>query len=347
MQPIVIVDGNNLAQNKYSLQGKPVTIQYDRKLIRDLSAWAQRQAEACHVDLFLDPRMLIPEGTSRVFLHVAEPGERADPHIKDYVRHCVMSKKPCIVITDDDDLTEYANQQGAGVIEVSEFIKLPNYLNLSPIDFEKKAYPYLQDGNTPAAKAAPPPSNAIRKSANQPDRQAQKRQHIAAADLLDVHQRTYQAWQVGSDQDRQPGSQAQAPIRALPPETRKMVRLNFETWPLEDGFQFFTEVICAQHKREYQSLLGRPKQASRADLVTYYQFVLEVCGEEQDFYTRGASLMNKVRLELMQIYPGGLELAGLYEKHKEHPGFHHKIQLHSGKSIELYEISPGEPGRAA
>ena len=93
MQPIVIINGNNLAQEKYGLQGKPVTLQYDRALIRDLAAWAKRQRAACAVDLFLDPRMFLPESTGRVFVHVADPGDRADAHIKDYVRHCVLSQK--------------------------------------------------------------------------------------------------------------------------------------------------------------------------------------------------------------------------------------------------------------
>ena len=34
----------------------------------------------------------------------------------------------------------------------------------------------------------------------------------------------------------------------------------------------------------------------QAALRSYYNFVLELCGSEQDFYSRGVTLMDKVRL---------------------------------------------------
>ncbi len=345
MQPIVIIDGNNLAQIKYNLQGKPVTIQYDRQLIKDLSAWALRQKEVCHVDLFFDPRMLLPEGNSRVSVHVVDRGEKADAHIKAFVRHCVLTSKPCLLITDDRELAQDATRQGVIWIEVSEFIKLPNFLNLIPADFEKGSYSYLQQGNHQTGISAPEASQAIRLLPNIPEHLTSKDNRLAAAGLLDAHQRTYQAWRDSSDKDLLAGSTDQGPVSSSPPPGKKRVRLNLETWPLEDGYQFFSEIICDRHRREYQSLLGRPKEASSADLFSYYQFVLELCSAEPDFYTRATSLMNQVRLELLQVFPNGLELAGLEEKYEDHPGFQHKIKLHSGKSIELYESIIPESGR--
>ena len=346
MQPIVVIDGNNLAQIKYFLQGKPVTIKYDRLLIHALSAWAQRQKEACQVELFLDPRMQIPDSRQRVAVHVVERGEKADPHIMDFVRHCVMSRKPCVLITDDGALADYARQQGVGWIEVSEFVKSPNFLDLLPDDFARDAYPYLKAASPSSGLAEAEPGAVIRTNVNSTARPAQKPGRLAGQNMLDVHQRTYQAWRGGAEMAlNEDVSQNQA--GAPEPAPRQMVRLNLETWPLEDGYQFFTAVICPQHAREFHSLLGRPPAAGRADLLSYSQLVLELCSAEPDFYTRGASLMNRVRLELLQVYPSGLELAWLNEKYGMAPGFQHKLKLHSGKSIELYEITISGPDRPA
>lgn len=339
MQPNVIIDGNNLAQIKYSLQGKPVTIEYDRAIIRALAAWAECQREACPVDLFLDPRMVIPERAGRVFVHVAEPGEKADPHIKDYVRHCVMSKKPCIVITDDDDLTDYACKQGAGVINVSEFIKFPNFLNLPSSDFEKESYPYLINISPEPGVSQLESGFAMRASVNPFGKRLQKINSIAAPGLLDVHQRTYQRLMNTSEREADHHTE-NALLDGDPiPVNKQMVRLNLDRWPLEDGFQVLTKMICSQHKKEYQSLLGKPNNALPADLHTYYHFVLELCGAEQDFYARGANLMDNVRLALMKVHPNGLVLAELEKLFGDNPGFRHKINVHNGKSIELFEIA--------
>lgn len=332
----MIIDGNNLAHNKYNLQGQPVTIAYDRAIIRDLAAWAKRQRQACSVDLFLDPRMVQPEPAARVFVHVAAPGERADPHIKDYVRHCVMSKKPCIVITDDDDLTEDASKQAVGVIDASEFIKFPNFLNLSRSDFEKESYPYLKPDPDAAHGIG---DNAIRVSTNTSGRQAQKPSPIAASELLDAHLRTYQIRMAKPELVPAHSPDYSSRPCDLIPVKKQMVRLNLDTWPVEDGFQFLVKLICPQHKHEYQSLLGKPEQASSDDLRIFTHFVLELCSAEQDFYSRGVTLMDTVRLKLMKVYPDGLALAELEQLFTESPGFRNKIRVHNGKSIELFEIT--------
>jgi len=118
-----------------------------------------------------------------------------------------------------------------------------------------------------------------------------------------------------------------------------MLRLNLDTWPLDDGYRFLTHLLCPRHKHEYQSLLAKPTQASPADLRTYYNFVIELCGAEPDFYARGLTLMDNLRLKLMKVYPDALALADLDELFKENPGFRHKIKVHNGKSIELFEIT--------
>jgi hypothetical protein len=337
MQPIVIIDGNNLAHEKYNLQGKPVTIRYDRAIILDLSLWAKRQREACAVDLFLDPRMALPESTGRVFVHVAYPGDRADAHIKDYVRHCVLSQKACILITDDGELTDYANQQGVLVIPVKEFIKLPKFLDLIPADFEKESFPYLKN-ISPAPDLAPrQPENAARIPANPSAPEPQKINKLAASELLDLHHRTYQGRLLRSENAADRADENSAEAGAALPVTKAMLRLNLETWPVEDGYQFLTHLICSRHKQEYQSLLGKPEQAASSDLRTYYHFVVELCGAEPDFYARGVTLMDNLRLKLMKVYPDALALAELDELFKDNPGFRHKIKVHNGKSIELFE----------
>lgn len=331
MEPVVIVDGNNLAQIKYALHGAPVTLQIDRAVIRALVAWVERQREHCRVDLILDPRLVHPEGGKSVHVHVVLPGETADAHIRDHVRHCVLTKKPCVVISDDGELVEYAGRQGAYVIPVSEFIKYPNFLNLPAACYDKNSYPYFLNTGPGVVEDQSAGGNSMRIGLNAQLRELPKKSTLPAENMLDVHERTLRDKPVATAHVEQVTGRREAYVR-------QMLRLNFDTWPLEDGFQFLTGCICGLHQREYQSLLGKPAGAVQADLYSYYHFALELCGAEADFYYRGVSLMDKVRLMLLQAYPDGVALDVVEAAFGEYSAFAHKLKVHSGKSIELYEL---------
>jgi hypothetical protein len=329
MRPNLIVDGNNLAQYRYFLNGSPVTIEIDREVIAALTVWALRQRKPCQVDLFLDPRQILPQGSAQVFVHIALNGEKADADIKKHVRHCVMTKKACLLVTADDDLAQDASRQGVEVIHTYDFIKFPGYLNLPIRCFSKQNYPYMliqQSVVTTGSQAG-----AMRISALEPERVAPKQGRPMREDLVDVHRRTYEDWLRSASQENQPPS--------VPITVRKaMLKVNLETWPLEDGFLFFSGVLCQQHRLEWLSLQLRPRDASRVDLLSYVQLVMELCGEEEDFFSRGATLIDRIRLELLRVYPGGLELDWIEKQFGDRPGLRHKLDVHSGKSLEFFEV---------
>lgn len=329
MRPNLIVDGNNLAQLSYFLNGSPVTIEIDREVIAALTAWALRQRRPCQVDLFLDYRQALPQGSAQVFVHVALNGEKADPDIKKYVRHCVMTKKACLLVTADVDLARDASRQGVEVIHTNDFIKFPGYLNLAIGSFSEQYYPYMlvRQGIVGTDSQA----GAMRISTLEPGRVAPKQGRLVSEDLVDAHRRTYEDWLRSASQEKQPAS---APVTVR----KMMLKINLETWPLEDGFQFFSGLFCRQHRLEWQSLQLRPRDASRVDLLSYVQLVMELCSGEEDFYSRGATLIDRVRLALLQVHPGGLELDWIENQFGDRPGLRHKLDVHSGKSLEFFEV---------
>jgi len=308
----VIIDGNNLAKYLYALDLEaPVTLETDRQLVAHLSGWAARQARPLVVELCLDPRYERPADQGRVQVYVATAPESGDDAVLDRVRVHVVNGEDCLVISNDQELCAQAGEFQVDTWSVSGFVRrrdarhpvfapAPRAVKAGKIPGEQPV-----GRSTPASSLPAAAPSSFRQRVGQFAGQVQARRRQEQIDQAIARTLTGQNTAAGAPDSSAPASSA------VPPALPSHYRLTLETWPVSQGARFLSQSFCPFHWAEVAPLVGPLASLQAADLPVLAGLLLDCCGQESDFVRRGGSLMDRVRLALLQAGPGGLSLPEL------------------------------------
>ena len=333
MTTCVIVDGNNLAHYLFDLgSGKPVPIEIDTLMVKALTAWASSQNRKVEVELCLDPRRVTVAGNQWVTVFAADPGKQADGMVVGKVGHRVYIGDPCIVITSDEELKSRVAEFQVRCIGVRDFV-----LSANP------DAPIFAPLPQKVSKGFIP---ALHPSISEPPKLPQKQLRGLKRHRPEHHQGEYDQLMTKTLADRNfvlpnldeyTESKTEAEREPLLAPTNPTVQLTFDTWPQQAGVKFLKESFCPIHFPAVSELFKESVPIKPGDISVLAEFLLEHCGMEDDFITRGGCLMDRVRLALLRAADLSLtfaeiaaltgdSLAEVKRKARHHDGRWVKIQ---------------------
>ena len=288
MRPIVIIDGNNLAHQKYTFEGRDVPINVFERMISELEFWAK--SENCLVELCLDPCPVECKATEYVSIYIEN--KKADDLVEERALYRTYEGVPCFVVTLDDELSDTVRSLGVHHIYSSDFTQRSGEHGFMTLPLFNKVKKILPDQE-------PVP-------VNQKNTQIHQKQHKKLksssnqSELGEIHKRTLQhanLFEVLSEE----GSEI------ISPETHYSI--DVVNWPVKKGIEFILESACREHQNTLRDLIGDTSQATQEDLLILFKEWSECCQTESDFVSRGGSLMDRVRLLLIKNHPQVLTLA--------------------------------------
>jgi hypothetical protein len=123
-----IIDGNNLAHELFRPAARgQAQAEIDRRLVEHLSAWvAQHGPERVAVEVYFDGAQEALADLPGVKVRVAQSGSPADEDVLHRAKWYTFYHKPCVVVSNDRDLRQAAQEAGARVISASDFVSWPN-----------------------------------------------------------------------------------------------------------------------------------------------------------------------------------------------------------------------------
>ncbi len=306
----LIIDGNNLAHEKFNLPNRHVPHAMVKRLIERLSIWA-RSMENCRVEVFFDALPQNPEATDHVRLNVAAPHSSADDDIVSEVIRLVKNQRNCVVVTEDRDLRERVHELGATSIRSHTFAKksktgqefsFPDHL------FDNGYFDRLPP---PVATTNPPLPTRSEDVERPPDPPTK----------------------TPADPQTKPSK-----VEELEAVTAKiMVTINLENWPAQEGMQFLIQSACTRHRHRLEVLAADESLSPGPRLGKVFDLFIYLCSGEKDLVTRAGSLMDLVRLILIQKKTHSLEYSELESLVGIKTGFKSKLKKNSGKWVELVE----------
>lgn len=112
MNPTVIIDGNNLAFQRYIFRGPSVPASIFEQMISDLEKFAEH--EKCLVELCLDPCAIEPTNHKPVSVFVDH--RKADEIVQERVAWHFYTENPCVVVTLDGEVCQETRDLGIQTI---------------------------------------------------------------------------------------------------------------------------------------------------------------------------------------------------------------------------------------
>lgn len=289
MRPVVIIDGNNLAHKKYFFEGQNVPLDIMERMIRELENWARQ--EDCLVDLCLDPCSIQPRNSDPLSIYVEN--KKADYLVEERALYHTYQRYPCIVVTVDDELSNTVREIGVKFINSVDFVLRRSDHSFMPLPPIHNITLLLSD----------------RETNNEPDYQHERNlQHLkpknGKRELDEIHQRTLEYRNIN-------------PAKAVLPELPALVEhayvLKISNWPVPKGIRFIIESACPIHKAQLKVVMGDTSGATKEDMVSLFDFLVDLCRDESDFVTRGGCLMDRVRLALIRSHPDPLTFTQIAE----------------------------------
>lgn len=333
-KPVLLIDGNNLAHFTYHTlsRNKRMTKADTQRLVEHLSSYIHNYGDSVEIELTLDHgRDEDHEVPSGLRIFTAEHPQNADQVLLDRLAFHLHEKRPCLVISGDEkDVLEPARSLGANTLKVSAFVRRVGQKNpvfrdpddLPPI-LPSSIGPFF--GTDQGAKSAPAPSMRLVFQKSSGHRHSTRLHkpiaHPPAFPTPSSDTATGPVQPVFAVPD--PGAECLLPdgsLQAVPAEKKAetaerepIYTLNVSGWPVEEGARFLLQAFCRKHRAEHHDLVDLNQPALKpGDLEVLAAILLETCGAEPDFAQRG-SLMDKVRLALLQA-GGSLTMSQLAER---------------------------------
>jgi len=316
MEIYLIVDGDNLAHDLYHIpKGADITPELDLRLMAALKRWQGHQSRPIRIDLCLDPRRVPLKVEAPDVVYIAEPGMKADDRIIDKVVSRVSQSQPCVVITDDNDLAARVGEFGVMAIRADQFIVMANPSNPIFSDLpDEIPGGFIRDLSTGDRQSKTSPQNdALNHKLNKKDN--------SQDEINQLMERTLGLRQLGIGSNGQQSGGAETQPPRIDPEAltrltmaaaeftaeskgeKCIFHLTLKTWPLEKGVKFLRESFCKEHFDQVAPLFENVGNLVPGDLFALAALLAESCAREPDFVSRGGSLMDRVRLALLQA-PG-------------------------------------------
>jgi len=338
-QRILIVDGNNLAHQLFSLRkNSRVTLAHAQTLTDLLADYLRANpAQRLHIHLFFDGG-LAPARPARVNLEVF-PAHDADDDIIQQVFQCVREQNQVVVVSGDEDLCLGVAGLGAVTISSFEFILVHNpqaprfiYPGSLPFDFQRSApepeveAPEFSESDFPpeAVEAAPP----VEEPPQEPEESPLEEDTPALEEPL------------GDEEPADETAPAAAPESAPVPALTAWYRADPSAWPPVEGARFLAGAFCGLHRADAAALVHDGQALRPEDLAALAALLVSTCGDEADFCARG-SLMDRVRLALLKAKGTWVPLDALARAIRLSPvGLQGKIKKKAEKWLEISKDAP-------
>ncbi len=379
-----IIDGNNLQHVLFRPASRGVAqADIDRRLIEHLSAWTGRQGRGrVTVEVYFDGSQAALPDLPGVKVHVAGAGRSADDEVLERARWHAFYQRPCVVVSNDVELRQAAQEAGAQVVSASDFASRPNALRLrrsyrpdggpssstgSDAEFSPRARwqrafeaaRHSRPGGERAprpARGAPrrPPGEAVTwTEAIRAAREAAGRGAGARSPGGEAPQSARAAGDPsegpqsasGSDRDELHLARTERNQEAPDPTEGPRYRIDFGTWPLTAGRRFLIDSFCPLHRAEIADLLSAFDEASftHHDLQALAEILLARCGREPDF-VRGGSLMDRARRVLLLAGDRATALMTIARTTGRAPSeLRRKLRQNEGKWVQRVPESVGGP----
>ncbi|HMN59642.1 MAG TPA: NYN domain-containing protein [Anaerolinea sp.] len=344
-QRILIVDGNNLAHQLYSLRkNSRVTLAHAQALTDLLADYLRANpAQRLHIHLFFDGN-LAPSRPARVNLEVF-PAHDADDDIIQQVFECVREHNQVVVVSGDEDLCMGVAGLGAVTLSAFEFILVHNpqaprfiYPGSLPFDFQRIAPEPEEDApGFTEADFTPETLEAVSVVEEPPP----------ALDEIPPAEDTPSLDEPLVDSEPvDESAQVPEPEPAPGPALTTWYRADPAAWPPAEGARFLAGAFCGRHRADAAALVHGGQVLRPADLTALAALLVSTCGDEADFCARG-SLMDRVRLALLKAKGDWVSLEALARAIRLSPvGLQGKIKKKAEKWVEISkDAAPG--GEAA
>ena len=330
MKITVLIDGNNLAHEKYDLPNRKVPPKIARELFSRLSIWARIHQDRCRVKLFFDPIPLDLIDTKYCRVHVAEDDDIADDDIVKIASDYAKSQYPCVVVTNDKDLRERVNELGFKSIDAEFFAKKSK----TGDEFSLPA-DWLEDGAFLTAQRTTFSTSVQDKAKirNEVIRENPEQTNLVNQQIIDNN--VLLSMERPQIEEKPTFNIDNFSIPSIEKQDKKMmVRINIQQWPKKEGLQFLIQSSCPKHHHLYEPFLVEEKLDYTENLNLVFDLFLRLCRGESDLVKRGGCLMDKVKLILINEYPNPVYYEDL-EKAINKNGLMSKLKKSDGKWVEL------------
>jgi hypothetical protein len=358
-----IIDGNNLVHELFrpAPRGEAQT-HLDRQLIEYLSAWVdQNGPERVTVEVYFDGAQAALADLPGVKVRVAQCPGGADDDVLERAKWHAYYQKPCVVVSNDRELRQAAQETGVRVVSASDFVSRPDAPrprftrppsasgpgeNLSPRARWQQAFEEARRSSAAGKPARQQAETALR---TPPGGARTWDDAIRAARVALQASRQAESSRpaegVAEHAKPLPGAAVDGSSTGLPPEIGRELaelaegtcyRISFETWPVVAGRRFLTDSFCRVHRAEIADLLSAfdEKSLTRPDLQALAEILLDSCGGEPDFIRRG-SLMDQTRRVLLLAGDAALPVAVIAHVTGRSPAeLRRKLKQNEGKWIE-------------
>jgi hypothetical protein len=305
---ILLIDGNNLAHFLYTnlVPGQKMTPADTQRLIKHLGSYARQYGSKVEVECCLDRSAgsdaRVPENLR--ILAVRFP-KTADELLLDRFWFHHYTRRPCLVITNDEAILDEVEAAGGAKMLVSTFVRRAGTHNpvfRDPDDLPPIVPPPISEENDPQPAPEEPET---RPDENQPVPLAGQR-HIPLPPAEADNPSSLRKLDSGKAQEASETYQEPEPYYAL----------DLPSWPVVEGTRFLLSSFCPSHRADIVDLFRslEPGDLTPADLLELAQLLRTTCAAEPNFISRGGSLMDKVRLALLQSESGEMSLSELASK---------------------------------
>lgn len=329
---VLLIDGNNLAYYLYPhlTRGKKMTPADSLRLIRHLSSYARTYSNEFEIELCLD-RMPgeLPDLPDGLRVMVADYSIDGDTLIMRRFWYHKETGRPCLVITNDEEMLEEVSEGGGASMRVFHFVRRPGLRSpvfrapdeILPLLEENREAPQDQNNGQITVRvirqqaedrarnhtrAAP-----LKVEIKTPSPQKPAADHSPAASqeknpmpVEDLSLQSKAASTPPADHEEERLVLKEAPPAQLTgdqPAVGPYYRIDIDLWPPAEGIEFLRKQFCSRHRSIHAELIeaidyDQPTQRDVHDLV---DLLLQACGDEPNFARRGA-LMTRVQLALLQ-----------------------------------------------
>ena len=341
---ILIIDGNNLAHQLFSLRkNSKVSLAQAQTLADLLSAYLLANPTfRLHIDLYFDGG-LAPVKNGTVSLQII-PAHDADDEIIQRVFQGKRDQDHVVVVSGDEDLRNGIDYLGAVTISAFEFILVHN----------PKAPKFIYPGSLPfdfqitAAEPDPEPVVSVEEFMPEPEpipadtpqgevETGLEAEAALAEDAPEEPEAPAESLPIAPVPEEPP-----AAVKVTPPALSAWYRADPAAWPPAEGAKFLSGAFCPQHRAGAAALLHGAQPLRPADLSALASLLVASCGAEPNFGKQG-SLMDRVRLALLKAKGAWLSIEQLAAA-TDLPlvGLHGKIKKKAEKWVEFTKDAPPE-----
>jgi len=365
--PILLIDGNNLAHFLYPNlnSGQKMTPVDSLLLINHLNNYARQFGQSVKIELCLDRSPGDPGSLSEnirvLWAHYPQNGD--DLLVDRFWFHHV-SRRPCLVITNDEDILYEVNDAGGRSLRVFEFVRRPG-LN-SPVFREPDDLPQISapaPGEDESTHGLPLSASIYFRLVEDPRiHNPSEPPGVRQAENPPTYTPPGQSTISYSERDQNtpgeveyrgsseiPAKECEAyPLTGVESggndgmhwtdqDVEPHYYLDLDQWLLDDGIRFLVQSFCPTHRAEYQDLIDlvNTEKAAADDLRALADLLLYTCSHEDNFARQG-SLMARVRLALLQARGEPVSLTALADATglKRH-GLHGRIKAKAGRWVAI------------